>query len=141
VPVEAIAEVIDAVERSSRLQNLHTFDPAGARDALRFNLAFKAVVVAMKTLLSSVIFTMESQKATAATQTLQMYAIMRGLSRKPDNVDDNLIHYVEAISAVLRPRGKGRRKPKTRRGTKQEVVAGTRKSKGAGTNAAPETEA
>ncbi len=114
VPVEAIQQVIYAVERSPKLQTLGKFDADEARVALELNEAFRFVVDDLKTLLSGVIFTMELEKAKAAAATLQMYTIMRGLARTPSD-DDGLVTYIEQIGELLRPRGKGRKKKVVRR--------------------------
>src|SRR5260221_10852508 len=114
VPVEAIKQVIYAVDSSGKLQALGKFDANKARVALQFNDAFRTVVDEMKTLLGGVTFTMELQKATAAAATLQMYTIMRGLARTPSD-DDELVSFIEHIGDSLRPRGKGRKGKKLRR--------------------------
>jgi hypothetical protein len=114
VPVQAIQQVIWAVDQSEKLQGLGKFDADKARVALEFNDAFRTVVDELKGLLSGVIFTMELQKATAAAATLQMYTIMRGLARTPSD-DDELVSFIEKIGEILRPRGKGRKIKKTRR--------------------------
>lgn len=114
VPVEAIQQVIEAVNRSKKLQGLGKFDANQARVALEFNEAFRQVVGELKTLLKGVIFTMELQKATVAAATLQMYTIMRGLARTPSD-DDELVWFIEHIGEILRPRGKGRKGKKVRR--------------------------
>jgi hypothetical protein len=114
VPVEAIQQVIEAVNRSKKLQGLGKFDANQARFALEFNEAFRDVVGELKTLLKGVIFTMELQKATVAAATLQMYTIMRGLARTPSD-DDELVWFIEHIGEILRPRGKGRKGKKVPR--------------------------
>jgi hypothetical protein len=114
VPVDAIKQVIEAVNRSKKLQGLGKFDANQADFALQFNDAFRQVVDELKTLLKGVIFTMELQKATVASATLQMYTIMRGLARTPSD-DDELVWFIEHIGEILRPRGKGRKGKKVRR--------------------------
>lgn len=114
VPVEAIKQVIYAVDSSEKLQGLGKFDANRARVALQFNDAFRTVVAELKLLLRGVTFTMEMEKATAAAATLQMYTIMRGLARNPSD-DDELVSFIEQIGEILRPRGKGRKGKKVRR--------------------------
>ncbi len=134
VPVEAIKQVIEAVDRSGKLQALGKFDSNKARVALQFNDAFRTVVDEMKTLLGGVTFTMELQKATAASATLQMYTIMRGLARIPSD-DDELVSFIEHIGDILRPRGKGRKGQKLRR--KRSKPAAEAAPTSAGTPGAP----
>jgi len=83
VSPEFIRDTITAVEQSPALQGVNTFDVVAARDALQFMEAFRPALLKLKTFLESLEFTMDSQYATLAADSLQMYAIAKGVARDP----------------------------------------------------------
>jgi hypothetical protein len=83
VPTEFLATALAAVEEIPELRAVNKFDVAATRDAIQFIDAFRPVHDKMLALASSLKFTMSSRKANVAADSLQVYAIAKGLARDP----------------------------------------------------------
>ena len=75
-----LISMVGAAETEPGLQHL-SFDLDEVRDALQFEDAFRPVVILLRTLMSAVIFTIESKKARATAAALRTYAIARRMTR------------------------------------------------------------
>jgi hypothetical protein len=84
VPLEFIETVTSAVELTPALSSTQKFDTAEARDALQFIQAFRPVFDLMNTLARDLKFTISSRRAKITADSLQMYAIAKGVARDPN---------------------------------------------------------
>jgi hypothetical protein len=111
VPRSFIASLAAVVERNADLQRLGRFDPDEARDALRFEDEMRPVMDRVAALLSSLTFTVESRKATAASGALRTYAVAKALARDPSNAE-----LAAALPYLRRDLGHGRPRRKAASG-------------------------
>jgi len=111
VPPEFLATMVDVVRKNPELITLKRFDPDDVQLTLQMLEAFRPVVRLTEALTSRLIFTLETRKAHASTDALQLYAVLQVLARDPQHA--HLIHAVERLKRDL-----NRRKP--RRRTKPE---------------------
>ncbi|HEV7239447.1 MAG TPA: hypothetical protein VGQ36_09420 [Thermoanaerobaculia bacterium] len=108
VPVRFMATTISAVEQTPELERVKRLDTIEGHDTLQFLGAFKAVHDQLTHLADSLKFTMKSRKARLAWQSLQIYAIARGLAR--DGSHPSIAAYVDILRRDLGPRGRPRKK-------------------------------
>ncbi|HWW61340.1 MAG TPA: hypothetical protein VN181_08235 [Thermoanaerobaculia bacterium] len=81
VKPEFIRDTIAAVEQNPALRGVNTFDVVAARDAFQFMEAFRPALLKLKAFSDSLQFTIDSKYANLAADSLQMYAIAKGVSR------------------------------------------------------------
>jgi phosphoenolpyruvate carboxylase len=84
VPLEFIETVTSAVELTPTLSGTQKFDAEEARDTLQFIQAFRPVYDLMNTLARDLKFTLSSRRAKITADSLQMYAIAKGIARDPN---------------------------------------------------------
>jgi hypothetical protein len=107
VPNEFLATVTAAVEQTPELQAVNKLNVNDARDTLQFLDAFRPVRDKVDAFAKNLKHTMDSRKATLATQSLQVYDIAKGVARDPSSAT------VAALVANMK-RDLGRRgRPKT----------------------------
>lgn len=85
VPNEFLATVTAAVEQTPELQAVKKLDVNEARDTLQFLEAFRPVRDKVDAFAKNLKHTMDSRKATLATQSLQVYDIAKGVARDPNS--------------------------------------------------------
>jgi hypothetical protein len=85
VPNEFLATVTAAVEQTEELQAVKKLDVNEARDTLQFLEAFRPVRDKVDAFAKNLKHTMDSRKATLATQSLQVYDIAKGVARDPNS--------------------------------------------------------
>ena len=117
VPNEFLATVTAAVEQTPELQAVNKLNVNDARDTLQFLDAFRPVRDKVDAFAKNLKHTMDSRKATLATQSLQVYDIAKGVARDPNSAT------VAALVANMK-RDLGRRgRPKTPTALKKVVPA------------------
>jgi hypothetical protein len=117
VPNEFLATVTAAVEQTPELQAVNKLNVNEARDTLQFLEAFRPVRDKVDAFAKNLKHTMDSRKATLATQSLQVYDIAKGVARDPSSAT------VAALVANMK-RDLGRRgRPKTPLALKKVVPA------------------
>lgn len=115
VPNEFLATVTAAVEQTPELQAVNKLSVNEARDTLQFLEAFRPVRDKVDAFAKNLKHTMDSRKATLATQSLQVYDIAKGVARDPNSAT------VAALVANMK-RDLGRRgRPKTPQALKKVV--------------------
>jgi len=102
VPIEFLATAIAVVEQVPALQHADKLDVEAARDTLQFIDAFRPIADKVNAFAKSLNDTMASRRATLAADSLQVYAIAKGLARDPNSAN------VAALVANLK-RDLGRR--------------------------------
>jgi hypothetical protein len=85
VPNEFLATVTAAVEQTPELQAVKKLDVNEAHDTLQFLEAFRPVRDKVDAFAKNLKHTMDSRKATLATQSLQVYDIAKGVARDPNS--------------------------------------------------------
>ena len=110
VPDDFVITVNGAVEQSDELMGVKTFDPATVRDRLQYNAAIRPVADKIIAYGLSLIFTADFKRALNAADTLQMYAIAKGVARKAGNAKVGL--HVQNMKRDLGKKGRGKVKAK-----------------------------
>ncbi len=85
VPIEFLATATAAVEQTAELQGVKKLDVASARDTLQFIDAFRPVLDKVSAFAKNLQFTLNSRKASLASEALQIYDIAKGLARDPNS--------------------------------------------------------
>jgi hypothetical protein len=127
VPMEFLATAVAVVEQVPALVHAGKLDVEAARDTLQFIDAFRPIADKVNAFAKSLNDTMNSRRATLAADSLQIYAIAKGLARDPNSAK------VGALVANLK-RDLGRRgRPKATTATtakKPPIVIGEVPEKG-----------
>jgi hypothetical protein len=108
VPDDFVITVNGAVEQSDELMGVKTFDPATVRDRLQYNAAIRPVADKIIAYGLSLMFTADFKRALNAADTLQMYAIAKGVARKAGNAHVGL--HVQNMKRDLGKKGRGKGK-------------------------------
>jgi len=108
VPLPFMKSTIAAVEQLSELQAVNTLDPIDARDTLQFLDAFEQVLDRTAAFQKDLRHTIRTRRALLGNDTLQIYAIAKGLARSVDGAA--VAAHVENMSRDL-----GRGKPVKRK--------------------------
>jgi len=106
VRTEFLATAIAAVEQVPELQGVNKLDVTAARDTLQFIEAFRPVQDKLTAFAKSLRFTMDSRKASLATDALQIYSIAKGVARDPGSAD--AASHVANLKRDLGRRGRGK---------------------------------
>lgn len=114
-PLEFISTTLAAVEANPDLQKVQKFDVTEVRDSLQFLEAFKPLAIQVDKLARDLRFTMDALKAKATADSLQMYAIAKGIVRDPSSA--GITAHLEQMKIDL-----GRTRPKRRDKTTPEPV-------------------
>jgi hypothetical protein len=85
VPIEFLGTATAAVEQTAELQGVKKLDVASARDTLQFIDAFRPVLDKVSAFAKNLQFTLNSRKASLASDALQIYDIAKGLARDPNS--------------------------------------------------------
>lgn len=85
VPIEFLATVTAAVDQTAELQGVRKLDVNAARDTLQFLDAFRPVLDKVTAFAKNLQFTMNSRKASLASDALQIYVIAKGIARDPNS--------------------------------------------------------
>ncbi|HEX2062670.1 MAG TPA: hypothetical protein VHK90_18155 [Thermoanaerobaculia bacterium] len=85
VPIEFLGTATAAVEQTAELQGVKKLDVASARDTLQFIDAFRPVLDKVSAFAKNLQFTLNSRKASLASEALQIYDIAKGLARDPNS--------------------------------------------------------
>jgi hypothetical protein len=85
IPEKFCATAIAAVEQLPELQALNRLDPVAGRDTLQFLEAFRTVRDRAVAFAKSLKFSFDSRKANLSRQSLQIYAVAKGLARDKRN--------------------------------------------------------
>jgi hypothetical protein len=107
VPMEFLATAIAVVDQVPELQNVNRLDVAAARDALQFIQAFRPVADKVAALFKSVTSTINTQQAGLAVDSLQTYAIAKGLARdvKSAHIASHVANLKRDLGRRGRPKG------------------------------------
>lgn len=117
VPIEFLGTATAAVEQTAELQGVKKLDVASARDTLQFIDAFRPVLDKVSAFAKNLQFTLNSRKASLASEALQIYDIAKGLARDPNSAT------VASLVANMK-RDLGRRgRPKTPLAVRKAVPA------------------
>jgi len=84
VPINFVATVTASVDANPELQ-VQQFDVSAAKDMLQYDAAFQPLLLKVQGLARDLKFSLDSRKASAAADALQMYAIAKGISRATDS--------------------------------------------------------
>src|ERR1043165_5846225 len=104
VPTEFLATAIAVVEQVPELSNVNKLDVVGARDTLQFIEAFRPVADKAMAFAKSVTDTISLRKANLAADSLQVYAIAKGLAR--DRKSGGIASLVANLKRDLGRRGR-----------------------------------
>lgn len=85
VPIEFLATATAAGEQTAELQGVKKLDVDSARDTLQFIHAFRPVLDKVSAFAKNLQFTLNSRKASLASEALQIYDIAKGLARDPNS--------------------------------------------------------
>jgi hypothetical protein len=108
VPRRFMGSTVSLVEQSHELTAMGTLDPREGHDVLQFLEAFQTVQDQLLVMHRDLKFTMKVRHAKLAWQSLQIYALARGLAR--DGKSPEMASYVSALRRDLGPRGRPRKK-------------------------------
>ena len=76
-----IATVVAAVDADPELQNVKKFNVDDARDTLQYMEAFRPLVDKLTAMRNNVKFSCDTRKAKTVVESLQLYAIAKGIGR------------------------------------------------------------
>jgi hypothetical protein len=108
VPRQFMRSTVSLVEQSDELTAIGKLDPREGHGVLQFLEAFQTVQDRLSGMSRELKFTMKVCHAKLAWQSLQIYAIARGMVR--DGKSPEMAAYVSALRRDLGPRGRPRKK-------------------------------
>jgi hypothetical protein len=120
VPTSFLGSAIAAVDASPELQGVKKLDVDEGREVLQFMDAFRPIEVKLLSLAKGLHYTIEARRAGLAANSLQIYAISKGVVRDPASAP--LIGRVQAMKQDL---GRSNRKKKGGQQTPGTTTAGT----------------
>jgi hypothetical protein len=91
VPLAFLYTALAAVEQRPMLQQLGKFDITSARATLQLIEAFRPVLDRLFAFAEKVRFTLDSRRSTLAADSLQAYAILKGMARDAGGADDVVV--------------------------------------------------
>ena len=115
VPNEFLATVTAAVEQVPELQAIQKLDVNSAHDTLQFLEAFRPVRDKVDAFAKNLKYTMDSRKASLATDSLLTYDVAKGLARDPKSA--TIASLVANMKRDLGRRGRPKTPPALRKTT------------------------
>ena len=109
IPIEFLKTTIVAVEQEAELKALNKLDTAEGRDALQFFEAFRPVLDKLRVVRRTLKFTLDAKYANLAEDSLQVFAIAKGIARDPGSA--SVAAHVENMSRDLDRRRPQKRAP------------------------------